>query len=647
MILQSLAKLAEQEGLVSNRDYEPKRISWIVVLTAKGEFVNLVPHRINLNDGTDRKPAYVGKWAMVPRQPTRTSGAKAFFLVDKSDYVFGLDPTGKQTRAKLDERFGLFQEQVQSAANALQIPALDAVVQFLDRLAQDRTPIQSRANFTELEPNDLIGFQVGTAWIHDDEAVIGYFADQRKIEFDASQDAEPFQCLVSGQTVYEVPLFPLIKRVPGGTSSGVALVSHNSSAFLSFGLSGNDNAPVSRDAAEACAAALYRLLEPNYPNPKSMHEALPRRQVKIGANSVVVFWSNKASKETTSILDMLSPIMDGEDEAKVGEAYRSIWRGRPVVIKEPSQFYAITLSGTQGRVIIRDWIETSLADVTVNLAAHFADLDICRNTNPKKGSQPTATIPLSWLLKALAAEGRSEPVPPSVESGFIRAAFHGTEYPFQLLQRALVRSRAEAGGDEWTDSMRRDARAAILRAVLNRRRRNIPNPSYPEVEVEMNPNVKSDGYSCGMLMAVLERLQTLALDDVNASVVDRFFSAASASPRSVFVRLLKNSHHHYRKIRDDQEKAGFARYLERIKDEILCRFEVESDAVNPRAYPPSATGIPLHLNLEQQALFVLGYHQMRHFLRKSKDDRQEWLREHPDAPAAFGKIAEPEVAEAN
>ena len=147
-------------------------------------------------------------------------------------------------------------------------------------------------------------------------------------------------------------------------------------------------------------------------------------------------------------------------------------------------------------------------------------------------------------------------------------------------------------------------------------------------------------------MAVLERLQTLALDDINASVVDRFFSAASASPRSVFVRLLKNSHHHFRKVRDDQDKAGFGRYLERLKDEILCRFEVDPDRVNPRAYPPPTTGIPLHLNLEQQALFVLGYHQMRHFLRKSKDERQAWLREHPDAPSAFGKTIEPDVAEA-
>jgi CRISPR-associated protein Csd1 len=649
MILQALAQLAEQEGLVARPDYEPKRVSWVVVLTENGSFVNLVSHRINLAEGTKKKPVYVGKWVQVPKQPTRTSGAKAFFLIDKSEYVFGLDPQSKQKPKKLEERFGLFRAQINEAAESSDAMPLQAVANFLNRLAEDPSPIQTHANFDSIESNDLIGFKIGTQWVQEDPKVIDYFADARKVVEPESPKVTPFQCLVSGEMVHEVPLFPLIKRVPGGTSSGVALVSHNASAFLSYGLSGNDNAPISRTAAEASAAALTRLLDPNFPDPKNLDDVLPLRQIKIGANTIVVFWAKNATKEIASVLDMLNPILGGESEETVKAAYRSVWRGKPVPLNESSEFYALTLSGTQGRVVIRDWIETSVEVVNENLAMHFADLKVCRNTKPKKGSKPSETIPMSWLLKSLAAEGRSEPVPPSVESGFVRAAFQRSEYPFQLLQRALVRAKAEAGGDDWSDSMRRDARAAILRAVLNRKRRNDPNPKYPEVDIEMNPNVQSEGYSCGMLMAVLERLQTLALDDINASVVDRFFSAASASPRSVFVRLLKNSQHHYRKVRDDEEKRGFARYLERIKDEILSRFDPQPAPTSRSVYPGSASGIPLHLNLEQQALFVLGYHQMRHWLRMSKEEKQAWHDEHPNVPPAFGrkKVEQSESVEAN
>jgi len=644
MILQALVRLAEQEKLVANPDYEPKRVSWAIVLTGEGNFVNLVSHRLDLAEGTKQKPRYVGKWTPVPRQPTRTSGAKAFFLVDKCEYILGLDPTGKQSREKLDERFGLFRQQVQDAADATTDSSLVAVSKFLAGLENDRACLENHDFFKQVETNELIGFQIANRWVHGIPSVLKYYAELRNPPKQITIESLPFQCLVTGAEVREIPLFPLIKRVPGGTSSGVALVSNNANAFLSYGLIGNENAPISREAAESSAAALTRLLDPRYPHPDNPDDILGCRQVKVGSNTVVVFWAKQASSEINSILDVLSPVMDGENEDTVTEAYRSIWRGRPMPISQPTEFYALTLSGTQGRVVIRDWIETSLQDVTTNLAKHFSDLMICRNTRPKKGEKPKETISLAWLMKSLAAEGRSEPVPPSVESGFVRAAFQGTDYPFQLLQRALVRSRAEAGGDEWSDSMRRDARAAILRAVLNRRRRNDPNPSYSEVDVDMNPNVQSEGYSCGLLMAVLERLQTLALDDVNASVVDRFFSAASASPRSVFVRLLKNSQHHYRKVRDDTEKRRFARFLERIKDEILSRFEVGHSVSTKRVYPGAASGIPLHLNLEQQALFVLGYHQMRHWLRMTKEEKQAWYDQHPDAPSAYGSKKETETA---
>jgi len=47
----------------------------------------------------------------------------------------------------------------------------------------------------------------------------------------------------------------------------------------------------------------------------------------------------------------------------------------------------------------------------------------------------------------------------------------------------------------------------------------------------MDPTNLSEGYTLGGLMAVLERIQQVAISNVNASVVDRFFSGASATPR--------------------------------------------------------------------------------------------------------------------
>lgn len=668
MILQALMRLAENEKLVEDPDYEFRRISWQIDISTTGKLLGIHSFRIDLNVGSKRKAKYVGRWSPVPKQPTRTSGAKSFFLIDKAEYVLGLDPTGKRKTSELEERHRLYVEQVHAFFERTKCKLADAILKFLASIETHRATIKSDLLYEQIEPNDLFGFAVKGDWVHLDDTVKKYWSllrDEVENVQQANDDDSAFQCLITGGPVTEIPLFPLLKKVPGGTSSGVALVSHNASAFCSFGLSGNENAPVSRKAAETCGVALNRLLDTTFPNPQNWEEALPSRVIRLGTNTAVCFWARDADKESTGFLNAIPDLLSGdtESEDKVGAAYQSIWHGQPVLLKKPNDFYALTISGTQGRAIVRDWLETSLHNVNDNLALHFRDLKICRNTSPKKGTELPPTVPMSWLLKSLAAEGRSEPIPPSVESGFIRSAINGTPFPFQLLQRALVRSRAEVGGDEWVDSMRRDARAAIIKAVLNRKRRQLHNSNpelvkYPEVNVEMNPNLENPGYSLGMLTAILERLQSLALGDINASIVDRFFSAASASPRSVFVRLLKNSQHHFRKARDSNEKhvPGSARYMERLKDEILSRFKVEGAAATPpdgtsrrkhRPAYPQDNGIPMHLNLEDQGLFVLGYHQMRHWLFMKKEDRAQWEREYPNAPSIFHRKKQEETEKAD
>ncbi len=139
----------------------------------------------------------------------------------------------------------------------------------------------------------------------------------------------------------------------------------------------------------------------------------------------------------------------------------------------------------------------------------------------------------------------------------------------------------------------------------------------------MDPNISSDGYTLGRLMAVLERLQTEALGDPNASVVDRFFSGASASPKSVFTRLLKNARHHARKGKDDAQRGAMVFMLERLVDELSDRFD------------PKNNGFPAHLDIEQQGLFVLGYHQMRKWLWMNKEERISWEKEYAHVPRAY------------
>jgi CRISPR-associated protein Csd1 len=205
--------------------------------------------------------------------------------------------------------------------------------------------------------------------VTDREKVRAYWKRERaRIEDDPTRNQ---RCLVSGRSCSPVELFPPLMKVPGkNTSKGIALVSFNTNAFESYDWKGNANAPISRDAAESCSTALNRLLHPAYPVPSG--GTLPRRNLQLSADTVVCFWSPKSDSDFCSAFAGL--LEANPDEVK--ELYRSLWRGKLADIDDPSAFYALTLSGTQGRAIVRDllspatWLAISKTSILFAIPHH-------------------------------------------------------------------------------------------------------------------------------------------------------------------------------------------------------------------------------------------------------------------------------------
>lgn len=604
MILQALHQLAEADDLLADPDYESKPVAYLVRVTGGGRLLGIESTHTTPPAKEGKKPPKPRpKTFPVAREPGRTSGDRANFLVDKAEYALGLDPetdpSKRRAPEKLALRFGLFRERVKECLEATGDEGVAAVAAFLDQLAAGRLEIELPEGCAG---NDLFAYAYDTEerLLVRREAVRRYWKEQRRAA-EAERGLE--LCLVTGELAPPAEKHPQLKFVPGAVSSGVPLVSFNQRAFESYGWSGNENARVSSEAAEAYATALQRLLHPSPPDPARRGAKLARRNLRLGGETVVCYWSPGASDFSDVFASLLEANVDD-----VRELYRSIWKGRAPEIDDPSAFYALTLSGAQGRVIVRGWFESTVAEVMANLAAFFRDLEVVRNVPKPRERELPPQIPLHVLLQSLATHGKSENVPAPLSEALVSAALRGTHFPLAALQRALLRARAEISRDGWADLERRDARAALIKAVLNRRYRN--QPDRQELRPEMDPTNTHPGYLLGRAMAVIERLQTTALGDVNATVVDRYFSAASATPRAVFVRLLKNARHHARKARDNERTRGTAYFLERELDTLLAGFE------------PKENGFPAHLDLEEQGLFVLGYHQERHWLFTSKADRE-------------------------
>ena len=106
------------------------------------------------------------------------------------------------------------------------------------------------------------------------------------------------------------------------------------------------------------------------------------------------------------------------------------------------------------------------------------------------------------------------------------------------------------------------------------------------------------GYQLGRLFAVYELAQRAALGKVNATIRDRYFGAASATPASVFPLIVRGGQNHLSKVR--KEKPGWATLIERELEEINSHFEPTDSGIWPRS-----------LRLQDQGEFAIGYYHQR------------------------------------
>src|SRR5262249_60778392 len=109
-------------------------------------------------------------------------------------------------------------------------------------------------------------------------------------------------------------------------------------------------------------------------------------------------------------------------------------------------------------------------------------------------------------------------------------------YPRPILPKALMLFRP----DHELDGLRV---ALVKAAIVRDMRRNIPDLPR-ETYVSLNRDDPDPAYRLGRLFAILEKTQQAALDNVNATIRDRFYGSATATPSTVFPILIPNGMHH-------------------------------------------------------------------------------------------------------
>ncbi len=256
---------------------------------------------------------------------------------------------------------------------------------------------------------------------------------------------------------------------------------------------------------------------------------------------------------------------------------------------DKADFFAVSLSASGARVVVRDYMETTIAKVKIKLSRWF-ELQKLVNTDGLD-SDPIALYPLAASLYRDANKEMSPHVLPSL----VGSAFHGNPLPNWLLSLALNRNIA--------DRQVTRPRAAIIKMVLySQKDQNITEVNNM---VELDVNLKNQGYQLGRLMAVLESIQKVALKGIKSTITDRFYGSASTAPASVFGRLLSGSKAHLSKIR--KNKKWLYNILEERLEQVCGQI----------------TSFPSILKLNDQGMFALGYYHQKADTRKEIANRSK------------------------
>ncbi len=420
-----------------------------------------------------------------------------------------------------------------------------------------------------------------TRYVHEREAVQGWWRQQLD-RLDAA-DSVTGQCLLTGEASTLARLHePKIKGVAGAQSAGASLVSFNESAYESYGRSQSYNAPVSEAAAFQYGTALNHLLRSE-----------SGRCIKIG-DATTVFWTESPSPAEELFGFIADPgKVAAEDDAQK-DALRTLLKriasGENVsdlgIGDDDTPFYVLGLSPNAARLSVRFWYVSTLKELVSAIRQHFTDLDIVRSDRDPE-------FPAVWqLLRETARE--SKDIPPLLSGAVMRAVLTGSAYPQMLFAAVIRRIRA--------DREIRTVRASILKAFLNRNSRLNITPLSKEISMALDPDRPEPAYQLGRLFAELEKTQEDALPGINDTIKDRYFSAASATPGSVFPIILRTAQHHLKKL-----SVGTKIFHERAIQEICGRFD----------------NFPSHLNLNGQGLFALGYYHQRQALFTKKTTPEE------------------------
>ncbi|MCL4414241.1 MAG: type I-C CRISPR-associated protein Cas8c/Csd1 [Actinobacteria bacterium] len=434
----------------------------------------------------------------------------------------------KQILADAQNRHSLWRALVDEMFDATKVAELEALISFVDSMEFETLALPESFN-----PNQFIAIYINGAFFPDDRRIQAWWKE-RQLESDGSKIAAS-NCSVCGQRAEVVETISIQVRGLSsiGGKSGMALISANSNVFERHGLKRATGASVCAPCGEASHQALNALI------------ADPTRSKSIG-NSKLLWWTSEP------IDDFIGALLAGDTDDSVGRVFDAVLKGHLVPPVNSARFFAVTIGANVNRVVVRSWLDITLAEAIANAKNWIERATVADRQNDG------VRRPGVWaMLAGLAPPGSGSTfsrVAPGVVDDVLRSALTGTRLPDRVLAACLGRIRSEQGRITV-------GRAALLSAYLSK-----PNNKEVPIMSEFQEQGTDPAFTCGRLLCLLDQASRLATSPKN-SLIDRSYAAASTMPALTFPRLLRLNRAHMGKLKRD--KPGAAYRIEQGMEELM------------------------------------------------------------------------------
>lgn len=511
----------------------------------------------------------------VPEMVTRASGVAANFLCDNSKYILGIDAEGINQRVL--DCFEAAKKKHLLLLRRTEGEMAQAVRCFFETWDPEKASEHDaiREKWEDITDGGNLIFCMGSNYAQNDPYIKETWENARNESLENEQTGI---CLVTGRKTQISRIHKKIKGVPNAQPAGASLVSFNEDAFESYGKEQSYNAPVGRFAEFAYTTALNYLLD-------------QREYTFQLGDSMIVFWAESAEEEyQAAFFGAADPKPDNQEEIR--GMFENLKMGRPVRVRDitlnPEQrFYILSLAPNAARLSVRFFYQDSFGNILKNLSAHYERMSVVRPSWADKEYMGVRDM----LSETVNQNSKDKTPVPNMAAFVLQAILSGARYPASLYTDVLIRIRAEQGNITW-------GRAGIIKAYLMR------NANWKEGENYMGLNEESreTAYVLGRLFSVLESIQMDANPGIKATIRDRYFNSACATPASIFPVLVKLKNSHMKKL--EREKGSSKIYYEKLLTELMGKLDE----------------YPKRLSLEEQGKFILGYY---HQVQKKYEKKEE------------------------